>query len=230
MRFRPWPKPTAFEATARKRSAFLRKQRLEREALPLFADEIGARQHSVDDEMIRRAEAWDRWERRSRAQRAAAWRAARKRLFACDGTRRALIRRIWRNCPYPADPASFADFLHQIAIGRLDPRRPPWIFHAQIAPRITPNPATFAEAFRPIGRKPLRNDQGADIGNERLFCGNLGGGLLFVAIRVTRGAPQPHIDVQVRGACADDERAFIHRLASAHYGAPDLPPGGPEIE
>ena len=32
----------------------------------------------------------------------------------------ARVREIWRTCPYPADPASFADFLHQIAIGKLD--------------------------------------------------------------------------------------------------------------
>src|SRR3546814_2850612 len=37
MRFRRWPRPTAYRETSRKRAAFLRKQRLEREALPLFA-------------------------------------------------------------------------------------------------------------------------------------------------------------------------------------------------
>ena len=54
MRFRRWPRPTAYRETPRKRAAFLRKQCLEREALPLFADAIAARQHSVDEEMARR--------------------------------------------------------------------------------------------------------------------------------------------------------------------------------
>ena len=42
MRFRRWPKPTAFEITSRKRAAFLRKQRLQREALPALADHVAA--------------------------------------------------------------------------------------------------------------------------------------------------------------------------------------------
>lgn len=34
MRFRPWPKPEPYRDTSRKRSAFKRKQRLEREQRP----------------------------------------------------------------------------------------------------------------------------------------------------------------------------------------------------
>ncbi len=41
MRFRRWHRPEPYRDTSRKRAAFLRKQRLEREALPLFADQIG---------------------------------------------------------------------------------------------------------------------------------------------------------------------------------------------
>jgi hypothetical protein len=33
MRFRRWPRPTPYQVTPRKRAAFLRKQRLERQAL-----------------------------------------------------------------------------------------------------------------------------------------------------------------------------------------------------
>jgi hypothetical protein len=51
MRFRRRPRPTAYEDTPRKRAAFLRKQRLECEALPLFANEIAATQRGVDAEM-----------------------------------------------------------------------------------------------------------------------------------------------------------------------------------
>ncbi len=49
------------------------------------------------------------------------WRKGRARLFALPDTLRARVREIWRACPYPADPASFADFLHQIAVGKLNP-------------------------------------------------------------------------------------------------------------
>ena len=49
MRFRPWPKPEPYRDTSRKRAAFRRKQRLEREALPLFAAMIAAGQHGVDE-------------------------------------------------------------------------------------------------------------------------------------------------------------------------------------
>lgn len=55
MRFRRWHRPEPYGDTSRKRAAFLRKQRLERDALPLFAEEIAAGQHGVDEEMARRA-------------------------------------------------------------------------------------------------------------------------------------------------------------------------------
>lgn len=140
MRFRRWSRPTAYGDTSRKRAAFLRKQRLERETLPLFAAQIGARQHGVDEEKARRAEWWDDYERDRRNQRAARWREARARLFALDDALRLTIRKLWRTCPYPADPASFADMLHQIAVGRLDPHRAPWIFHQETPARISTNP------------------------------------------------------------------------------------------
>jgi hypothetical protein len=44
MRFRRWPRPAGFEDTSRKRLAFARKQRLERESLPLFDDQIAEEQ------------------------------------------------------------------------------------------------------------------------------------------------------------------------------------------
>src|SRR3546814_2824749 len=75
MRFRRWPRPTAYRETSRKRAAFLRKQRLEREALPLFAAQIDARQHGIDEEMARRAIWWVDYERDRRDQRAARWRS-----------------------------------------------------------------------------------------------------------------------------------------------------------
>lgn len=55
MRFRRWHRPEVYGDTSRKRAAFLRKPRLEREALPLFAEEIATGQHGVYEEMPRRA-------------------------------------------------------------------------------------------------------------------------------------------------------------------------------
>src|SRR3546814_12461278 len=78
MRFRRWPRPTAYRETSRKRAAFLRKQRLERAALPLFAAQIDARQHGIDEEMARRAIWWVDYERDRRDQRAASSQSGRR--------------------------------------------------------------------------------------------------------------------------------------------------------
>lgn len=235
MRFRRWPRPTAYRETPRKRAAFLRKQRLEREALPLFADAIAAGQHDVDEEMARRHVWWIDREHEQRRQRAARWREARARLFALPAPLRRKVRALWRTCPYPADPASFADFLHQIAIGRLDPDRPPWLFHQQTQARITANPATFEEAFRQIGRKSVGGGPKTTPADELLFCGNLGSGIIFLTSRVRLIDPNESfytssnhrlrdshvgraghwVDIEVRGDCSETDISLIRRLAQA---------------
>lgn len=235
MRFRRWHRPEPYGDTSRKRAAFLRKQRLEREALPLFADDIAAGQHSVDEEMARRAVWWDEAERERRSQRAAWWRKGRARLFAFPDPLRHRVREIWRTCPYPADPASFTDFLHQIAVGKLDPYRPPWVFHQQLAVRITCNPATFADAFRQIGRRKAALGQNATEADQLLFCGNLGSGILFLASQArpidpdeslhildghslggsNLGRASHWVDIEVCGKCSDADFALIERLAQA---------------
>lgn len=77
------------------------------------------------------------------------------RRFALEPARRRVIRDLWRSCPYPADPSYLADLLHQIAIGKIDPERPPWIYHAKIEARTTRCAATFEEAFRQIGHRKV---------------------------------------------------------------------------
>jgi hypothetical protein len=235
MRFRRWPRPTAYRETPRKRAAFLRKQRLECEALPLFATQIAAQQHDVDDEMARRTVWWDEREHEQRQQRAARWREARARLFALPETLRRQLRALWRTCPYPADPASFADFLHQIAVGRLDVNRPLWVFHQKTQARITTDPATFDQAFRQIGRRQVNGGPKATPANELLFCGNLGAGIIFLTSRVRLMDPNESfytssnhrlrdshvgraghwVDIEVRGNCSDSDLAMIERLAQA---------------
>lgn len=235
MRFRRWPRPTAYRETPRKRAAFLRKQHLEREALPLFADAIAARQHGVDEEMARRHVWWDEREHDQRDARARRWREARARLFALPDLLRAKVRGLWRTCPYPADPASFADFLHQIAVGRLDPDRPPWVFHQRSQARITANPATFNEAFRQIGRKLVGGGPDTSPTDELLFCGNLGSGILFLTSRARLlgqnesfytsshhrlrdfdVARSDHwVEIDVRGECSESDLSLIEQLAQA---------------
>ncbi|MET3794346.1 hypothetical protein [Aquamicrobium terrae] len=233
MRFRRWPRPTAYRETPRKRAAFLRKQRLEREALPLFAEAIAARQRDVDEEMAHRQVWWIDRERELRRQRAARWREARAKLFVLHDSIRRKVRTLWRTCPYPADPASFADFLHQIAVGRLDPDRPPWVFHQKTQARITTNPATFDEAFRQIGRKSVGGGPSAAPTEEVLFCGNLGSGILLLTSRVRAidpnagfdilpdhratddGRTEHRVDIDVRGNCSVPDLSLIQRLAQA---------------
>lgn len=235
MRFRRWHRPEPYRDTSRKRAAFHRKQRLEREALPLFADQIAAGQHGVNEEMARRAIWWDEAERERRRQRAAWWRKGRARLFALPDTLRARVREIWRTCPYPADPASFADFLHQIAIDKLDPWRPPWIFHLARSARITRDPATFDAVFRQIGRRQLGGGPKSTPADELLFCGNFGSGIIFLTSRVRLidpnesfcsssshrpcdshvGRSSHWIEIEVRGECSVADLALIERLAQA---------------
>jgi hypothetical protein len=117
MRFRRWPRPTLYADTARKRAAFARKQRIEREALPLFAEAIAATQVEVDEEMRRRSVRWINREHEDRQQRAVRWREARARLFALPEDLRRRARDLWRRCPYPADPTYLADFLRSIEAG-----------------------------------------------------------------------------------------------------------------
>ena len=233
MRFRRWHRPEPYRDTSRKRAAFKRKQRLEREALPLFADMIAAGQHSVDEEMARRHVWWDEREREQRALRAARWREARARLFALPNNLRRTVRDLWRTCPYPADATYLLDLLHQIAVGRVDPHRPPWIFDGKLTARITPDPSSFDEAFRQIGHRKVGGGPKTNPADEFLFCGNLGSGILFLRTRVRLNEPlesfytsSSHrlrdsrvgraghwVDLEVRGECSDGELELIRRLA-----------------
>ena len=211
MRFAKWPKPAPYVETSRKRAAFVTKQRREREALPLFADMIAARQHSVDEEMAHRARWWPEQQQRLRDERAAVWRRARARLFEFPAAKRKTIRRTWRDCPYPADPYGFADFLHQIRVGRLDPDRPPWRFHAPVRARITPDPQCFGDAFKRVGQRMIEPAPGMPAVEAPHYVGNLGNGILFLDA-VPPPTPTDPVTIHVRGVCTDADIALIGRL------------------
>lgn len=232
MRFRRWPRVEPYNDTSRKRAAFHRSQRLQREKLPLFAELIAGGQHDVDTEMARRAVWWPEHQHEGRDRRAAEWWRARARLFAHGGNVRARLSELWRTCPYPADPVYLHGLLTDYNRGRLDLEVPPWTPKA-IRPRTTPNPGRFDEAFRQIGRKQVGGGPKTTPADELLFCGNLGSSILFLTSRVRLIEPNESfytssnhrlrdshvgraghwIDIEVRGECSDAELALIERLA-----------------
>jgi hypothetical protein len=109
-----------FTDTSRKRAAFERKKRIERESFPLFADQIAAEQISADDEMAGRRVIWERQSVADRQRRAGEWRKARDRIRAYpDPVRRALLT-YWRDCKWPADPSYFLTMCHMYDNGRLE--------------------------------------------------------------------------------------------------------------
>jgi hypothetical protein len=151
MRFRRWPRVLAYEDTPRKRAALARSQRAQCEKLPLLRDLIAEQQPSAEAEMTRRAAWWPKAQQGSRDRRAADWRRARRRLAGYGANLRRVLIALWRDCPYPADPAYLLDLLHGIDIGRIDPDRPPWHYPRAPTPRTTPTPVSFDESFRRIG-------------------------------------------------------------------------------
>jgi hypothetical protein len=126
MRFRRRPR-YEFQDTPRKRAALARKQRLERERLPLFAADVAALQEDADTVMAGRATAQERTEQDWRDRKAEQWREARRRIAAFPPETAAAIRRAWNEAPYPADPVYLLDYIHGIDVGRIDPFDPPFI-------------------------------------------------------------------------------------------------------
>lgn len=125
MRFKR-PPPYEFTDTSRKRAALRRKQRREREALPLFAEQIAEEQPSENEVMARRAVASATQEARWRDDRAAQWRKARRMIDALPADERRAVRRVWDCAPYPADPCRLLGVLHSYSLGKLDLKRPPF--------------------------------------------------------------------------------------------------------
>ena len=118
MRFHRYGK-YEFRDTERKRAAFARKQKAEREALPLFADQVVAEQIDVDEEMTARRLQWERHQAIDRKRRADKWREARRRLNDYQGPVRRALLAYWQGCKWPADPSYFLSMLHMYDTGRL---------------------------------------------------------------------------------------------------------------
>jgi hypothetical protein len=119
MRFKRYER-YEFRDTSRKRAAFGRKQRIERESMPLFADQIEADQISADEEMVKRRERCIRQTLTDRQSRANDWRRARNRAGDYpEPIRRALLV-YWQRCMWPADPTYLLSMLHMYDTGRLE--------------------------------------------------------------------------------------------------------------
>jgi hypothetical protein len=240
MRFKRWPRISAYEDTSRKRAALSRSQRLAREKLPLLADIIAETQPDADEEMARRAVWWPRAQQRDRDRRAANWREARTRIAAFDPPVRSRIFALWRDCPYPADPGYLMDLLTDVERGRVDPERPPWKNPRALTPKTTPDPKTFDEALRQIGRRKINGGPKTTESDEISFVGNLSGALLFLTSRLSLidpnesfytssghrlrdskvGAAGHYVQIDVRGECSDAELRLIEDLARAAESRP----------
>lgn len=108
-----------FQDTNRKRAAVLRRNRLECERHPLFADEIAATQDTPDQAMDSRREIWTRRQAESRLVRARHWREARAQLRVYDADDRLGLLAYWQRCSWPADPEYLVSMLQMYEVGRL---------------------------------------------------------------------------------------------------------------
>ncbi len=109
-----------FTDTPRKRAALARKQRRERDALPLFAGEIANEQRGTDEIMADRAKAWANDEARMRQREAQTWRKARARLASYTDRERAALLAYWQRCGWPATGTYLLSMLHMYDNGRLE--------------------------------------------------------------------------------------------------------------
>ena len=169
MRFRRWPRVSAYEDTPRKRAALARAQQTQRDRFPLLAPLIAERQPSADAEMARRAAWWPEAQQRDRDRRARDWRRGRARISGYGDNLRPLLIQVWRDSPYPADPVYLLEMLHGIDTGRIDPERPPWIpRQPDSSGKLDPAAATEGEAGRGLcdgfggrerGSRPARHGE-----------------------------------------------------------------------
>jgi hypothetical protein len=110
-----------YEPTDRKGAAILRRQRKERDALPLFAAEIASGQLTVAEEHRLRTLAWEKSQREWRARLAREWRQARAELVTFPPAEREQLLRHWnRHRWLPGTPGYLLNMLHRHRTGRLD--------------------------------------------------------------------------------------------------------------
>lgn len=101
-----------FTDTPRKRAAVLRRQQRERDAFPLFAEEIAADQEDVDQVMSDRERHWLTAEIKARSERAAHWLEVRASIAELPDRERRLFLAFWNaHRWFPGDPSYCATVL-----------------------------------------------------------------------------------------------------------------------
>ena len=152
MRFNSFSKAGAYQDTMRKRAAALRKQRLEREKLPLFADIIAETQPDLDTVMAAQTVAWDEWQSSFRDDRARKWRAARTEFYRFGPNMRPALRDLWRECPYPGSPEYLLCVINGVRSGRINLECPPWRMPMQPLKPVDFDAIRAAAAARRAGK------------------------------------------------------------------------------
>ena len=119
MRFQPYGRFT-FEWTERKAAAAIRRLQRERDAYPLFSDQIAQEQPSLEVIKARRIQGAAAAENRMRALQAQQWRRLRADFFTLPEGARAELMRFWNaaSC-FPGRPVDFAYVLRRYRSGGL---------------------------------------------------------------------------------------------------------------
>ena len=108
-----------YVVTGRKLAALLRRQRIEREALPLFRELVREGQKAPAEVFRDRKAESVQSEAERRQREAAGWRKARAMLFSFSANERAALRHAWNSAPYPASYVYCCDMLRGYQNGRL---------------------------------------------------------------------------------------------------------------
>lgn len=119
MRFAPAPRPTEYEATPRKRSAVLIRQRKDREKLPLFGELIRETQADPDEVLRDRAANILQNQIDKRQRLAADWMRGRAAMRALPEPERSAFLRYWNRLKSPANGGYLLTYLNMLATGRL---------------------------------------------------------------------------------------------------------------
>lgn len=120
MRFKRFEPYRPYAVTARKVGALVRRQARERDALPLFADQVAEEQPSIDQAMAARAERWARAFAADRLREAGNWRRGRREIAALPAAERRRFMAYWqRQWAGPLTASYLLMLLNMLRTGRL---------------------------------------------------------------------------------------------------------------
>ena len=114
MLFDKFPDYGAFRDTERKRAGVLRKQRAERDAYPLFEEQVAAEQPSVDSVMEKRRLLAVSSLTSQRAFKAKWWRIARAKYFELTPKGKAHVRGRWQRWVGPRNSCCLMHLISEV--------------------------------------------------------------------------------------------------------------------